>query len=496
MGSGRKLKANRSLLAGFAIVLIAYFALLVRHNCFFAAGPDSSGYCNEAKLLASGHMTRELRLMERLQQPASRATLFLPLGFTLTPRPFFTAPSYPAGMPFHQALLAAIGGWKRAPFLVNPIAAVLCAIAMMLLACALGLEIPYAIAAAGLLMALPSLIVHAIQPTSDILATFYAIAAMALAVKAKETFVRPALAGFLLSAGAWVRPTNLLLVIPLVIALRFRWRPILITGLASLPLGGLLAWWQWSLYGSPLRTGYGTFKEMMRVFPGCAIPQLGALGLVVSPFVIAGAVAAWLPIGALDVRHRVLLAVWFLVFFVFYSYYGYCEGWVSSRFLLPAIPALILSFIAAIRRAVSLIAAASTHRFAATVGALVILCTIGLLSRTGWRLAIFNVAQTDSIYPGTVQFVESRLPPNAIVTCGLMSGAFLYYAGRETVRWDEITSQHRTADLRAAARKLGLQWYAVESSVEVTPSDFDEWRPAHWVPAGVYRDVTLWKLVD
>src|SRR5690242_14743437 len=57
-------------IAMLVVAAIAYLAVLLKHNCWFSGGPDASGYCTEAKMIASGHMMMAVPLLRELQLPA------------------------------------------------------------------------------------------------------------------------------------------------------------------------------------------------------------------------------------------------------------------------------------------------------------------------------------------------------------------------------------------------------------------------------------------
>jgi hypothetical protein len=479
----------------FVIGAAAYFLVLLHNNCYFAAGPDSSGYCNEARLIASGHATREVKLMRTLGLPPDLIQVFTPLGFCQTSRPYHMAPTYPAGQPLHQVVLAAIGGWSRAPFLVGPGMALLSIIAMIALARIIGLPLLYSLAAGAILALIPVFVVHALTVASDDAATFYAIVPIAILLSTRRSPALSFLAGVFFAIGVWVRPTNLLVALPLVIAARWDWRRLIPTAAGAIPIGVALAGWQKTLYGNPFHTGYGTFSAVMTSKPACASTQLWSLVTMLTPVVVVGACFVFFVRG-IDRWERVLLATWFGVFLLFYSFYYWCDGWLSARFLLPAVPALILAFLFVVRACVSLVGNRGHPLFAGILATLVIVSVVGAMIHKQLELGVYQAQVIDEVYPETVRFAEARLPKNAIVASGLLSGAFLYYADRETVRWDEAVLDRRLPRLRAAAKRAGLRWYAVESTVEVRPEQFDAWLPAIWVPVAINRDVTLWRLEE
>lgn len=91
--------------AGAALALAVYAVLLVRANSSIAGGADSSGYLNEARLLARGRLSEEIAALALLGLPPRDHDLFLPLGYRSGPRPGTMAPSYPPGLPLHMAAL-------------------------------------------------------------------------------------------------------------------------------------------------------------------------------------------------------------------------------------------------------------------------------------------------------------------------------------------------------------------------------------------------------
>src|ERR1051326_4501714 len=119
-----------------------------------------------------------------------------------------------------------------------------------------------------MLAACPVFIFHAIQPVSDVLATMWAIASIYAAVKQ-----RPALAGAALAIAIWVRPTSVLLAPALLAALPRNKKAFLRCAIGGVIFLAPLLIWNAKLYGGPLRTGYGSFTDMLalRYFPTHAI---------------------------------------------------------------------------------------------------------------------------------------------------------------------------------------------------------------------------------
>ncbi|HEY2830750.1 MAG TPA: hypothetical protein VGJ88_11580 [Thermoanaerobaculia bacterium] len=485
--SSRKL----ALLAILLVAATAYLAVLLRYNCWFAAGPDSAGYCTEAKMIASGHMMMEVPLLRELQLPPEMIRVFTPTGWMRAPVDGFMVPTYPAGVPLHQAILGKVFGWRRAPFLLAPIVAFLTIFVCVALFCDLGVPLPYACGGAMAYVLIPTFVEHAVQPVSDVVASFYCIVAIWLAFRASRVgpaILPGALSGVAFAIGVWVRPTNFLLVIALAFAMCWKPRALAAFTVAAAPIGLALAWWNKTLYGSPFVNGYGSLSSVMSPYPVSGAFHLRVVGEMLTPLVALAVLFVFFD-RRVAAPVRTLIAVWFGSFLLFYSFYDFRD----ERFMLPAVPALIAGFLLVIERAAAVVGAYAP-RFAQVVALSVILTVIGLEVHAIDRHHSLNEAREDSIYPTSIAFAEARLPKEAFVTTGLMAGAFLYGSNRFTFRFDVLPEGKSLAIVRAAAKRSHKRWYALLSVFEATPDRFDAWSPARWIPVGENGNVTLWRL--
>jgi MFS family permease len=416
-----------------------------------------------------------------------------PIGWMAGKADGTMVPTYPAGVPMHQALLGQWFGWSRAPFLVGPVIGFLTLFVFVALMTEFGLPMEYAMGGAAIYVLIPAFVNHATQPVSDSVAGFYSILAIWLALRASRVApaILPAiLSGVVFSIGVWVRPTNFLLCIALAFALRWNPRRLIAAAIGAAPLGLALAWWNKTLYGGATRTGYGSFSEVIKVYPACGAFHLRMTFEMLTPLVALGAllvfvdrrVPGWL---------RALIGVWMGSFLVFYSFYDFCD----ERFLLPALPALIAGFLLVVKRAAAVIAAYAP-RYAQVVAGLVIVAVIGLQIVGLSDQSTLEEARYDRIYPTSIAFAEARLPKDAVVVSGLMAGAFLYDTNRYTFRFDVLPEPGRLALARQAVKRAHKKWYALLSVYETTPERFAVWEPSRWVPVGSNGDVTLWKLEE
>jgi hypothetical protein len=459
-------------------IAAGYFILLLLNTCFFAAGTDSSGYLNHARLIASGRTSAEIPQLRTLQLDPSVTYLFTPYGFGRGPAGRMV-PTYPVGMPIHLAVASIAGGWRIAPFLVCPILAMATLFLFVAVAQLFGIARSWAIAGAAILAASPLFIMHALSPLSDMTATFWTLAALWCALKN-----RPAACGVAFAIAVLVRPTEVLFALPLAIALATAGRnagaTLLRAALSALPIGLALLWYQSHLYGSPWKTGYGGASDVISflALPPCLSFHATSLVRLMSPLVMPIGLVALFD-RKLEPRKRAILAAWFGVFFVFYAFYSYCPSWPSSRFLLPAVPALIIG---ALR-----ICALIPQRVAI---AAVVIALAWEVRQVGSRHAL-HFDESDSIFPQTVAWVERSVPRDATVLSNHFSGVFYFHSGRITPRWDQLDAT-TTALLRS--REAAKPWFAVVSEGEGGRAELARHVPGDWIARGTLRDVTLWQL--
>jgi hypothetical protein len=110
------------------------------------------------------------------------------------------------------------------------------------------------------------------------------------------------------------------------------------------------------------------------------------------------------------------------------------EEWFYTRFLLPALPLMLLLGIAtglhAARRLIPRFAEA------ATVCAGVLLAAWFLVQAKG--VGAFAIHEAEQKYPVVGAYVRDRLPRSAFILSMQHSGSIPYYAGRPILRWDVL----------------------------------------------------------
>ncbi|MGZ5440977.1 MAG: ArnT family glycosyltransferase [Thermoanaerobaculia bacterium] len=438
---------KRVILIAFA-VLLAGVLIVNRSESIF--GADSSGYANFARMLDRGETTRPLPVECSRCDPSWRT----PLGFVPAPGGRM-ASYYPIGMPIHLALFARVGGWAHAPFFVSPLAGVM----LVLLTFRLGLRLHSELAGliAALLMGFCAVFVfQALQPMSDVLAAMWSVAAIVAAVEGRERPRFDVLAGFCFGVAVLVRPTSILLAVPLVFAFLERrqlerrlpagrsaggsparpaaggpagQRPALHAALfvlGGIPPALILAWYNLDAFGSLLASGYGaggfTRDFALSYFTPRALQYARWTVEQFSPIAIIAAIG-----GLVLLRERWMLLSWFGAFYGFYSFYLWYDEWWYTRFLLPAYPAI------AVAAGIALAWLAERRRIA---GVLLLVCA---LAWEGKQLARFAVLWTDedqNLSREPAEWAARALPPRSLVFSMEFSGALVYYSDHRPVRWD------------------------------------------------------------
>lgn len=467
---------------------VAYTAMLAMNISFAAGGADSSGYLNEAKMFVRGQTSIPIEPLRTLGLDHSWIEATTPIGFTWGKEGSGTmAPGYPPGLPVHLALAALIGGWKVAPFLISPLAALGCGVMMFLTGRRLGLSRFGAFVSASLLLLLPQFVLHALQPVSDVVATFWTLVAMWCVLRSVDSGRFAFAAGAAFAISVLVRPTNVVLILPLAVAARFQLRKLAAIAAGGLPFAvGLLAW-QYAVYGSAFQTGYGS------VFGWLSVKNVAASSRVFSSWLITISTPLIFPGGfgvlfdrTRDAWIRILLPVWFLVFFVLYALWApFNDLWVM-RYLLPGMPGLIFGALLVLES----IAKTRVLKFAVAIVIAIMVLRPAMCLRT---YRILGIDEMESVHPEVALWTEQQLPPNAMLMAGSLSGAIYYYTGRFSIRPD-ILDNDRFQLLRAYLGVHDKRLYAVLSPVEMPPGKLPERFKGSWVKLGTRRDCELWRL--
>ena len=469
--------------------------MAIGFGTFAAAGADASGYLSQAAMWAAGRVSVADPLASMAGWPAD-AGLSAPLGWHAANDRGWQVPTYGPGLPLLMALPLALGG----PLAAAVVVALSSAIAVTATA-----GIAYrlsgwtaAILAAVALVSCPVFIFQSTQPMSDVPVAAAWAAGWALLVRPAP---RVLLAGLACAIAVLIRP-NLapLAIVPLAFVLRtanHRSR-IALGAWFAIPVaaaGLFLAWLQWQWYGSPFRSGYGTVEQLYSfAYVAPNLSRYVAWLLASSPVLLLAIVGLWVCRGPVAVALGAFAALnlaAYLVYFVF-------NEWSYLRFLLPAL---------AIGCALTGVALAALIE-RADAGARVVLLFAAALVVAGTGLSraraldAFTLADAHRRVLQIDRYLESALPPDAVVIAGEQSGAVRFDTGRSIVRWEAASPDDLGRVLAVLERGRRPVWVLLdaweEPLVRAKFSGLDaaalDWPPA--VDAGDAHRTRAWSISD
>jgi hypothetical protein len=425
--------------AAAAAVAIGCF-LLGAHIAF---GADPSGYLSQARLWRTGNLTMQTPLALQVNTVHGQHA-FTPLGYYPSGTRGVAVPLYPPGLPLHFAAAAALAG-ERAPFAIPPLSAAGVVVIAFLLGRRVGGHRTALVAAAACATS-PILLFEAVQPMSDTTAAFWW--SLAVLLLTRESIPAAACAGLATAIACLVRP-NLFALVPVLALLavwwRGSWRPLrrwviyLLVPTAT-AVGFVLMQRSW--YGGATTTGYGPVEFLFSLdhvatnlsrYARWAITAQSLL--IVLPLAAPFVIRRHLVTPAIDLVHASRFAWAGLIFAAalqtFFLLYLVLDDWFSFRFLLPALPWLLV-----LQAAVLAAACRRLPSGLQTIGVLVIATLIASWGIDRARgLGAFGLRDTEQRYLDVVAFTRT-LPANAVYITVHHSGSLPYYTSATIVRWD------------------------------------------------------------
>lgn len=453
----RTLAVGRLIRAGFGSLLlataVAYFVFLVRA----CGGLDSYGYVSAAEALLHGRLLEPLPPLTGVLAKAPEAAA--PLGWILSPDRAHIVPEFPLGFPLVLAVFGAIGG-PTAMFYATAVLAVGTVALTFWLSRRLGSRRAMAALSAVLVAANPVLFNEAIQPMSDVPATFWIVLAAAGCAAARaSTTVHPrgrvasggagsvdsenrprfALLGGVAAAMAIMTRPPLLL--PAAVLIGLLWRAAgrrhgIAFGAVVLSGVGILMMLQWRLYGSPFVSGHGA---AMSLFNWAAVPanlanQAKWFVRVHTPLLVP-AVALALVWGGQRRLAAAALALFGAVALPYFFYTVRFDDWEMLRFLLPGLPFVLMAAAEGTVSAFRKVASPSL------IGSLALAAAVlyGAWSYTFIsRQASFELQYAEARYPLAGRLVARITPADSVIVARQQSGSLRYYSRRWTLNWDRL----------------------------------------------------------
>lgn len=458
-----------TLFVGVALVL----ALLATRGAVGIGGADSAGYLTQAKRWAAG----------TLREPLPRDPLLplspwvrTPLGFRPDATETMTVPTYPPGLPLLQAGALLVGGEPSAVRTLPAIAILVALMALFSVAnlvaapsrrpAAAASHVPPAFTGAGAAVAtlafasVPAVLFQALQPMSDVPALAAWLTALACSARPGRLPLLTAAAATMVAIA--IRPN----LAPVAVAVawqawhggspvRARARTLVVTVAAAAAVL-LVAAVQWRLYGSPLRSGYGSASELFSIrhvpanlllYPRWLRESVSTPALVLLSAGV-GALAARLPF---DARLHSLMATLLMVAALYLVYVPF-DSWTYLRFVLLGMA------IAAVGLALLTEAAFARLPFRWRVPAFIV-CTLAVTMpnvRLAQELGVFGVRARESRYQAAAAFVREHLPETALVLAGQHSASMTYYGELPVLRADLIVHEALERVTSRAETRAGL----------------------------------------
>ncbi|HVN32068.1 MAG TPA: hypothetical protein VMT45_08770 [Thermoanaerobaculaceae bacterium] len=439
-----------------ALLFSAYLGMVRHFSSDVPGGSDWWGYVSEAVRLSHGRLYERENVLSRFGLPEDSGLTF-PLAY-VPKGPEGTVPTYPFGYPLLMAVAIRIAGMQAA-FWVTPILAAGAVLLTYWLGRALLGRAGGAIAAL-FLGVLANFFLGAFQPWSDVPATFF-VALVLVALLAMHPGVgADVLLGAALGFGVWVRP-NLGLVIGVVgvwLIARREWRRLVRVALAVAPFLLIEALVNWNLFGAPWKTGYGHLA-----FGGPLADSLGRGGrhLLRLNLQQAGVGLALFALALLwnrlVVAQRLLLAGVFVALLLLFAGYRWDNAWWYFRFLLPAMPAVVVLEAGLLVR----LADPGRWRRLRLAAATVATCAVAFGSlRYAYTKGVFIAKEGEQHYPQAAAFVEREAHQPALVLAMQHSGSLRYYTKLAIARYDLGSPEWLTETLVKVARAGGNVYLA------------------------------------
>jgi hypothetical protein len=478
------------LIGGVALIAAIVAATFATRS---AAGADASGYLSQADLWANGPLPLHVDLMVALDTPELTGWITTPLGWRPSEGPcdMFCegqqAPTYPPGLPLLMAAPHAIAGIDGAN------AVVIASSALAVWATGMMAGGVAGVLAAFLLAFSPVFLYQSLQPMSDVPVTAaWMLCFLLLRINKPHGRSLSIAAGIACAIAVLIRP-NLapLAIVPLWLA-----RKRVAFAIPVAVAGVFLAWLQFFLYGSPIRSGYGSAEELFSIDNvGQNAQRYFSWLIATSPVLVVGFVGF---IAARSQRSARALAAFAALVIVSYLVYAVFDEWSYVRFLLPAMA--VLAVFAAVQLVSWIERAPVAWRAPVFVAVLLAVSALGL-SRAR-SLDTFKLADQLRRVEQVATFLSGYSGERPVVISGEQSGAIRYYTMKPILRWEAATPEALQAAIAAVEREGYSTYIALDAWEEepfkkkfATIAEVQLDWPA-MIAAGMSHRTRLWRISD
>ena len=189
-------------------------------------------------------------------------------------------------------------------------------------------------------------------------------------------------------------------------------------------------------------------------------------------------------------RDRALLTTWFGSYLLLYSFWGPDHAWWYTRYLIPALPGLVIAAVLAARDLLRRIAERSA-RLAAWIAA-AFLVVVAAAETWGYQTwGPLRIGNGERVYPEACEFASRKAEGPAVVVSMQFSGALAYYTRTTPVRWDRL----EPGDIAVVAEHARRKSYGVFALLlDAEATEAVEHAPGEWTFVGRVQNATLWRL--
>jgi hypothetical protein len=473
------------------VAFIAYAVVLIWNVGAVPGGSDTSGYFNEAHLLSHFRIHEPTRALPDFPAEVAPAYLYMPLGFRPVPgAPAVLVPTYPPGLSLMIIPAEWVVGWRHAGDVVLVLHSLAGLLLLYLLGCEFGLPRTWSLAGAVLLAASPLYLHMSLWAMSDVPAMTWALAAVLASWKCRERAGWAFAAGLCAGIGFLVRPSNFLIAAPMLVLIGPSPKRLLLAILGGLP--GLAAWMaiNHAAYGGYLESGYGAIGQEFHsdLIAGTIRFCVKWLPVAIGPVVILSP----LVVAAFMNRTRVALALiaWTAAYIAFYLPYRWThESWWFLRFLLPAVPALLLSSLVGLEYISGKLRGRVPK--AALVSILALMFVGSLAVSLYWiqSFDVVSIGRGEEKYGRIGDWLNTHIPKNSALIAMQYSGSDYFFSPFIVIRADQLNPAV-SERVRSAALAEKRSVYAVTFPWETA---YIATLPGKWTQFGTVDDVVIWR---
>ena len=482
------------------LAILGYACLIIFHVNACAGGSDSSGYLNHAKALSEGHLLSDERTIDGVDYLSNHSYLYSPLGLKPAPVGHGLVATYPPGLPLMLMGASFLTGWNHVGDYVMVIHCLAGILLLFQLARAMNLSFRYSTLAAIILATSPLYLNYSVQLMSDLPAmvwvTLAVLAAWKSNLNSEGTLKWALLSGFAVSIAVLIRPTNVLIFIPALIALGLNFKRLTLFAVGGLPGALFFAIHSAKAYGHVGVTGYGDASSMFESqYVLITVSHYAyLLPILFTPVVV-------LSVGLIFVikhlpRLSLVLLTWIGTYLGLYAFYSCThETWWYMRFILPCAPALIIGGLIILN--LLIINFKITERFKRFESyGFLISCILISISGASWtnHYHALSSGKGESVYPKTAAWLTEHAPSNAVILAMQESGALYYYTPFTIIRWDELDkalTNQIILKIKEQHRPLFAPLFNWEKTEALTQRF-----PGEWIKRETFKDVTIWERLN